>query len=57
MDKLYTLGINTRPGTHAVHMLDYYKLEYDIDENSLPNSKDANNNSMAIPLHNMTRNV
>ena len=53
MDKLYTLGINTRPGTHAVHMLDYYKLEYDIDENSLPNSKDANNNSMAIPLHNM----
>ena len=30
MDKLFLKGISTRPGTHAVHMLQFYKEKYNI---------------------------
>lgn len=53
MELLQSKGIATRPGTHAVHMLNYYKLKYSIDENEFPNSKFADQNSVAIPLHNL----
>ena len=52
MDILQKNGVSTRPGTHAVHMLNYYKNSMKIHENDFPNAKFANNNSMAIPLHN-----
>jgi len=52
MEKLQQLGISTRPGTHAVHMLDYYADRYDIKPDDYPAAKDCNNNSMAIPFHN-----
>ena len=52
MEKLQEVGISTRPGTHAVHMLNYYKDLMNIDSDTFPGAKAANNYSMAIPLHN-----
>jgi perosamine synthetase len=52
MERLQNLGVSTRPGTHAVHMLGYYAGLYDIKPDDYPVSRDCNNNSMAIPLHN-----
>jgi len=52
MEKLQSLGIATRPGTHAVHMLGYYREKYGIKPENFPNAMRANNHSMAIPLHN-----
>ena len=52
MEKLQNAGISTRPGTHAVHMLNYYKNIMSINEDDFPESKKANNFSMSIPLHN-----
>jgi dTDP-4-amino-4,6-dideoxygalactose transaminase len=52
MARLHAMGVATRPGTHAVHMLSYYKerLGYGIDD--LPGARDCERNTMAIPLHN-----
>lgn len=52
MEILQKRGISTRPGTHAVHMLGYYRDAYKISEDDYPASRDCNNNTMAIPLHN-----
>ena len=52
MEKLQDMGISTRPGTHAVHMLDYYKKLMNIHEDDFPGAKACNNFTMAIPLHN-----
>ena len=45
-------GISTRPGTHAVHMLGYYRNTYGISADALPASRDCDRHTMAIPLHN-----
>ena len=52
MEKLQEMGISTRPGTHAVHMLTFYKEKYNISPEDFPNARKANDLSMAIPLHN-----
>jgi perosamine synthetase len=52
MEQLQEQGISTRPGTHAVHMLNFYKEKLGFHPDDFPNSKDLNNNTMAIPLHN-----
>jgi dTDP-4-amino-4,6-dideoxygalactose transaminase len=52
MQKLQDEGISTRPGTHAVHMLGYYRQKYGLAETDYPNAMACNNNTMAIPLHN-----
>lgn len=52
MNILESQGISTRPGTHAVHMLAYYRDRYGIAETDYPCALKANNYSMAIPLHN-----
>jgi len=52
MEFLQQTGISTRPGTHAVHMLNYYKELMELNEDDYPQSKLANDCSMAIPLHN-----
>jgi dTDP-4-amino-4,6-dideoxygalactose transaminase len=52
MERLQNLGISTRPGTHAVHMLNYYKELYALRAEDYPGAMAANNYSMAIPLHN-----
>lgn len=52
MKKLQEQGISTRPGTHAVHMLNYYAQKYNIQPSDYPGAQAANDLSMAIPLHN-----
>lgn len=52
MEKLQQQGISTRPGTHAVHMLNFYSQKYDLKPHDYPRAQDANDNSMSIPLHN-----
>ena len=52
MDKLEKLGISTRPATHAVHMLKYYKEKYELKVMDFPNAYIANNCSISFPLFN-----
>lgn len=52
MEFLQEKGISTRPGTHAVHMLTYYKNLYGLNSSDFPRAQIANDFSMAIPLHN-----
>lgn len=52
MERLQQFGISTRPGTHAVHMLNYYKEKYNLKSSDYPGAQKSNDYSMAIPLHN-----
>ena len=52
MEKLQEKGISTRPGTHAVHMLGFYKQKYNIQPQDYPGAQIANDKSISIPLHN-----
>lgn len=52
MEYLQDKGISTRPGTHAVHMLNVYKEMFNFSDDDYPVARDCNNQTMAIPLHN-----
>jgi dTDP-4-amino-4,6-dideoxygalactose transaminase len=52
MEQLQAMGIATRPGTHAVHMLGYYAQRYGFRPTDYPGAMQCNNQTMAIPLHN-----
>lgn len=52
MEYLQQRGISTRPGTHAVHMLGYYAKKFGYKPEDYPGARFANDQSMAIPLHN-----
>lgn len=52
MDRLHQVGIATRPGTHAIHLLGHYRQRFGFEPESLPQARDADAQSMAIPLHN-----
>ena len=52
MEKLQQMGVSTRPGTHAPHMLGYYANKYSIKPIDFSGAKDCNNFSMSIPLFN-----
>lgn len=52
MERLQAQGISTRPGTHAVHMLGYYRERFGLRPEQFPGARDCNDNTMAIPLHN-----
>lgn len=52
MELLQSKGISTRPGTHAVHMLGYYRERFGFKPDDFPGSRDCDANTMAIPLHN-----
>lgn len=52
MDRLQRRGIATRPGTHAIHLLGYYREKYGLAPEDYPVARDCDANSMAIPLHN-----
>jgi perosamine synthetase len=55
MDKLQKLGISTRPATHAVHMLTFYREKYKLNPQDFPNAHAANDCSISLPLfHGMT---
>ena len=50
MDELQQCGISTRPSTHAVHMLLFYKKKYDLSPESFPNAYAADQCSISLPL-------
>lgn len=52
MARLQERGIATRPGTHAVHMLGYYRDHFGLKPDDCPVARDCDANTMAIPLHN-----
>ncbi|MBA5867372.1 MAG: aminotransferase class I/II-fold pyridoxal phosphate-dependent enzyme [Nitrospira sp. CR1.3] len=52
MELLQQQGISTRPGTHAVHMLGYYRKRLGFKPDDFPAARDCDRHSMAIPLHN-----
>ena len=52
MHVLEKQGISTRPGTHAVHMLGFYRDKFNIQSGEFPVATECDKNSMAIPLHN-----
>ena len=52
MEHLQRRGISTRPGTHALHMLHYYRETFGLKPGDFPGARDCDANSMAIPLHN-----
>ena len=55
MDRLQQQGISTRPATHAVHMLSYYRDKYGLAPEDFPNAHAANDCSISLPLfHGMT---
>jgi perosamine synthetase len=55
MDKLQQAGISTRPATHAVPMLSFYRDKYGLKPADFPNAWAANDCSISLPLfHGMT---
>jgi perosamine synthetase len=52
MEILQQKGIATRPGTHAVHKLSFYKEKYSLKTEDFPGAAWCDENTMAIPLHN-----
>ncbi len=50
MDRLQKAGISTRPATHAVHMLSYYRDKYRLRPADFPNAWVANDCSISLPL-------
>ncbi|MCX7170507.1 MAG: DegT/DnrJ/EryC1/StrS family aminotransferase, partial [Proteobacteria bacterium] len=55
MDRLEQQGISTRPATHAVHMLSFYREKYGLVQEDFPNAYAANSCSISLPLfHGMT---
>ena len=55
MNRLFQVGISTRPATHAVHMLAFYRQKYGFEPQDFPNAWAANDCSVSLPLfHGMT---
>lgn len=52
MERLRAAGIATRSGTHAVHMLGWYRERYGIAPESYPVSHACDRDTLALPLHN-----
>src|SRR5262249_40827718 len=52
MQALQDRGIATRPGTHALHLLGYYRRSFGYARADFPIAADCDAQSMAIPLHN-----
>jgi len=50
MDTLQKLGISTRPATHAVHMLTFYRERYKLEPQDFPKAYAANDCSISLPL-------
>jgi perosamine synthetase len=51
MEYLQQNGISTRPGTHAVHLLEYYARKYSYRPKDFPNSLVADKCTIAFPLY------
>ena len=56
MELLQQKGISTRPATHAVHMLSYYREKYNLNPEHFPVAQAANDCSISLPLfHGMSK--
>jgi dTDP-4-amino-4,6-dideoxygalactose transaminase len=51
MDTLEAAGVATRPGTHAVHALGFYREKYGIQPSDFPNAWIADQLTLALPLY------
>ncbi len=57
MEELQNYGISTRPATHAVHQLSYYRNKYKLQPEQFIRSFAASECSISLPLfHGMTEN-
>ena len=52
MEILQQKGIATRPGTHAVHALGFYREKYGLKVEDFAGAWACDQNTLAIPLHN-----
>ncbi len=52
MMRLQQRGVETRPGTHSVPTVSYYRKHLRVDPSRYPVSMSLQERSMAIPLHN-----
>jgi perosamine synthetase len=52
MRALHEQGVATRPGTHAVTELGYYRRRFDLGEGSFPVARRLQERTLALPLHN-----
>jgi len=50
MDLLSASGIQTRPGTHAVHRLGYYRQKYRIPPEQFPNASACEDTTITLPI-------
>ena len=51
MEYLSCNGISTRPGTHSVHMLEYYRNKYKLEKTKFMNSYIADCCTVTLPLY------
>ena len=50
MEILQSSRISTRPATHAVHMLSFYREKYNLKQEDFPSAYKADNCSISLPL-------
>lgn len=50
MEHLASRGIQTRPGTHAVHRLGYYKQKYGLRADQFPNACLGEDSTITLPI-------
>jgi dTDP-4-amino-4,6-dideoxygalactose transaminase len=50
MQRLFEVGVATRPGTHAPHMLTYYRDKYKLQAADYPQAWKAESLTLALPL-------
>jgi dTDP-4-amino-4,6-dideoxygalactose transaminase len=50
MDDLQKAGVSTRPATHAVHMLSFFREKYGLQPTDFPNAYAADHCSISLPL-------
>lgn len=52
MQRLQNDGIASRPGTHAIHMLNYYQKRFGYSPQDLPGARYCHENTLSLPMHN-----
>jgi perosamine synthetase len=50
MERMSENGIQTRPGTHAVHRLGYYRAKYAIAPDDFPSAALCEDTSITLPV-------
>jgi perosamine synthetase len=50
MEQLAAEDIQTRPGTHAVHRLGYYRSKYDLAADDFPNAALCEDTTITLPI-------